>query len=446
MSHEAAQRRLEPTGVNDMTEGSAEPVLTVVLVGRSRLAARWAGERNVRLVRARDGLDALGELRSLASAGAVALVLEHDSIPPQDEEEFVAAARRVAPGAVILRAGRRGGNADAGIDGVIAETGGVDDVLREVLRARSGTMTRGPAAEGRAEGQMTVEPFGPERAGLRMLLSGGDVLGPAISRLREAFAPAQVRFVLAADSDARAAASEGESAVPVQHRDKVFGWLVGPAPNSADLDDAARWLALWIALQEQHAQLKTAALTDSLTGAWNRRYLDRFLAGAIARAHRQRRDVTLLLFDIDDFKTFNDRFGHVAGDEILREVVSLLRSVIRPSDRVCRVGGDEFAVVFDDPDGPRDAHSRHPSSIYDIALRFQKQIREHRFPKLGDEARGELTISGGLAAFPWDAHEATGLIEHADRLLLESKRLGKGVISIGPRRGDQGPRPPGGGV
>lgn len=440
MSHEAAQRHHEPTGVRDMSEGSAEPVLTVVLVGRSRLASRWAGERNVRLIRARDGLDALGELSSLEEAGAVALILEPGSIPPEDEEEFVAAVRRVAPAAVVLRTGEGVGSEAGRIDGVISESGSVDDVLREVLRARSGKASHVRTTGIRLSEGIPAEAFGAERAGLRMLLSGGDVLGPAIARLRQAFAPARVRLVLASDSGTHTA-GEGEAAVAVQHREKVFGWLIGPAQKATLLDDASRWLALWLALQEQHAQLKTAALTDPLTGAWNRRYLDRFLAGAIARAHRQRRDVTLLLFDIDNFKAFNDRFGHVAGDEILREVVSLLQSVIRPSDRVCRVGGDEFAVVFDDPDGRRDSHSRHPASIYDIAVRFQKQIREHRFPKLGEEARGALTISGGMAAYPWDSHDAIGLIEHADRLLLESKRQGKGVISIGPAGKGETPPP-----
>jgi diguanylate cyclase (GGDEF)-like protein len=220
--------------------------------------------------------------------------------------------------------------------------------------------------------------------------------------------------------------------VTIQHRGRTLGWLVGPDSIREQLEPAANWLALWLAVQEQHTTLKTAALTDALTGAWNRRYFDRFIESVLTRAKRRRNDVTLLLFDIDDFKSYNDRFGHSAGDEILREVVRLLGSVIRPTDRVCRIGGDEFAVVFDAPDGPRDPASRHPALIVEVARRFQQQIQEHRFPKLSQHASGPLSISAGLATFPWDAGDAEGLIEVADRHLLESKRQGKNRLTLGP--------------
>jgi len=208
--------------------------------------------------------------------------------------------------------------------------------------------------------------------------------------------------------------------------------LVARSTSDAALQAHARWLATWLALRGQHATLRNAAYTDALTGAWNRRYCDRFLARVLEEARKARRHVSVMVFDIDNFKMYNDRFGHDAGDEILRETVRLLRSMIRPSDRVCRVGGDEFAVIFYEPNGPRQEGSRHPDSVFAIARRFQQQVMQHRFPKLGAQARGSLTISGGLATYPWDGGTAEELLKRADTLAIESKRQGKGALTFGP--------------
>jgi len=194
-----------------------------------------------------------------------------------------------------------------------------------------------------------------------------------------------------------------------------------------------------LALEEQLVQLREPAFVDDLTGAWNRGFFRRRLPRVLESARAGRRDLTLMLYDIDDFKQYNDEFGHGAGDEILRETVKLLRSVIRPTDLVCRIGGDEFAVIFDDPrsstSGTRDVRrpgGHHPRTIAEIAQRFQRQVCEHRFPALTGGARRTLTISGGMATFPWDAGNAEELLESADRLLLESKRRGKNAMTLGP--------------
>jgi diguanylate cyclase (GGDEF)-like protein len=191
------------------------------------------------------------------------------------------------------------------------------------------------------------------------------------------------------------------------------------------------WMSAWAKLDAQHRELREAAFTDPLTGAWNRRYFNRFMEAALDQARRARRPLTLMVFDIDDFKKYNDTYGHAAGDEILTETVRLLTSVIRPSDRVCRVGGDEFAVIFYEPQGPRQADSTPPDSVYAIATRFQKQICGHRFPKLAQEAAGTLTISGGLATFPWDGSDAATLLDRADQLSMASKKQGKNALTFG---------------
>ncbi|MBY0309263.1 MAG: GGDEF domain-containing protein, partial [Phycisphaerales bacterium] len=120
-----------------------------------------------------------------------------------------------------------------------------------------------------------------------------------------------------------------------------------------------------------------------------------------------------------------------AGDLMLNETVRLLRSSVRSHDRVCRIGGDEFAVVFFEPEGPRAPGSKHPGTAQEAAARFRAAIEAHRFPRLAEQAVGRLTISGGLATFPWDGLTAEALLAKADGALLEAKRQGKNSIVIG---------------
>ncbi len=212
----------------------------------------------------------------------------------------------------------------------------------------------------------------------------------------------------------------------------MIGTLVTGMAAGRELAPWARWLGQWLTLDHAYRSYRAMAFRDDLTGSWNRRYFARFLGEVLPVAARRRRPVTVMVLDIDDFKRYNDEFGHEAGDVILRETVSLLNSVIRTCDRVCRIGGDEFAVVFADLDLPRAAGSNHPESVETIALRFQEQIRAMRFPKLGLEAPGTLSISAGLSSYPWDGLDACTLLRLADQRAIESKRKGKNHITFGP--------------
>ncbi|MCG8405990.1 MAG: GGDEF domain-containing protein [Phycisphaerales bacterium] len=172
-------------------------------------------------------------------------------------------------------------------------------------------------------------------------------------------------------------------------------------------------------------QWRQLALTDDLTGLPNRRRLMQFLDEKIAWAERENATVTVLLFDIDDFKRYNDSYGHEAGDEILTEVGRLFVQCSRKDDMVARLGGDEFVVVFWDPEGPRTVGSQHPEQVIDVLQRFRKALKGHRFTRLGPEATGRLTISGGIAHYPWQATKCMELIEAADRALFQAKEAGK---------------------
>ena len=212
-----------------------------------------------------------------------------------------------------------------------------------------------------------------------------------------------------------------------------FGYLHAPGPaTTAQLEPWAHWLAHWLTLGTQLGQLESMAMRDELTGAWNRRYFNRFLERILAHACEDRSQVTLLVFDIDDFKCYNDRYGHAAGDEILQESARLMQSFVRDHDVVARIGGEEVAVIFWDAEAKRRPDSAHPHSVRQAAQRFQAAICAHRFPKLLEEAPGTLTISGGLASFPWDGGTAADLLERADAMAMQSKQQGKNAITFGP--------------
>jgi len=205
------------------------------------------------------------------------------------------------------------------------------------------------------------------------------------------------------------------------------------------LAELSRHLAKMQVLQERSAGLQRLAITDDLTRLHNGRYFRLFLAQIIEKARVHRFPVTLFLFDIDNFKRYNDQYGHGAGDEILRQTAALMRRCVRDHDFVARISGDEFAVVFWEKDGPRQpreprpgaAASRNPQEPQQILDRFRRLLSSQDYPSIGPSGKGCLTISGGLAVFPYDAHDVAGLIDVADKqLMFGAKRAGRNSIHL----------------
>jgi GGDEF domain-containing protein len=195
-------------------------------------------------------------------------------------------------------------------------------------------------------------------------------------------------------------------------------------------------------LEDRHVRLQKLAITDDLTGLYNARYFRHFLTAIIEKAHTMRFPVTLLLFDIDGFKTYNDQFGHGMGDEILRQTASLIKRCVRDHDLVARLGGDEFAVVFWEKEGPRMPRdggksqppvppSRIPQTPKQMFQRFQRLLASPEYNILGATGKGQLTISAAMAVYPYDAADVAGLIEAADReLMFNAKVSGKNCLRL----------------
>lgn len=203
-------------------------------------------------------------------------------------------------------------------------------------------------------------------------------------------------------------------------------------------------------LESRIRNLEKLATEDDLTGLKNRRYIREFTKQIIEYAERENGRVTLLMFDIDDFKKYNDQYGHAAGDEILKQAAHLMQRCCRAHDVVGRIGGDEFAVVFwDDPsilkavieqskkNERRSIDSDHPHEAMVIAKRFVSELVKTPAPVgntdepgLGPDGTGVLTISGGLASYPRDGSTVQELFEQADKALLEAKRSGKNRIYL----------------
>jgi len=185
-----------------------------------------------------------------------------------------------------------------------------------------------------------------------------------------------------------------------------------------------------VATARRTESLHTLAITDHLTGTYNRRYFYHVTDRILAQTDKGKSPATLLLYDIDDFKRYNDTYGYAAGDDILRETATLMKQITRSQDIVARIGGDEFAVLFWEPGRPRSPDSRPPETAYVLADRFRQAVAAHNFESLGPEAVGALTISGGLANFPRDGRSCRELLRHADAAIKAAKASGKNGISL----------------
>jgi diguanylate cyclase (GGDEF)-like protein len=170
---------------------------------------------------------------------------------------------------------------------------------------------------------------------------------------------------------------------------------------------------------EYHEEIYRLMTTDGLTQLNNKRYFDEMLDREVARAKRYKRTFSLLVFDIDHFKAINDRFGHLAGDAILRQFGAVLLGRLRVNDILARIGGEEFALIT--PEVGLDGAT-------ELAGKINRLIASTRFEFEG--ARVEVTVSVGVAEWQTDFEDPMQLFRAADDKMFEAKRSGRNRVSF----------------
>lgn len=209
----------------------------------------------------------------------------------------------------------------------------------------------------------------------------------------------------------------GHIILPLKVMDRVTGVLSFICPAYFDMEDNHEKILLTISRQigivldnaQLHEKTKVLSLSDPLTGIANRRYLDLMLDKSIARAERFGEPLSVVMADIDYFKTFNDTYGHVAGDKLLSQIADIISRDIRQTDLVCRYGGEEFFIMLPDADL---SHASHTA----------ERIRKHV------EKQSKVTLSFGVACYRRGQENKEELINRADKAMYQAKQNGRNQV------------------
>lgn len=183
----------------------------------------------------------------------------------------------------------------------------------------------------------------------------------------------------------------------------------------------ARYTSIALENAELYQRLENLAIVDELTGVYNRRYFEDSLDREIKRALRYSHPLSLLMADIDFFKIYNDRNGHLAGDKVLQQVARVFKLNLRETDIISRYGGEEFTIILTET--PK---KEALTKAEEIRGKVEKEI----FPGERSQPQGSLTLSIGVASFPEDAKNKEELVKKADQALYKAKQEGRNRVAF----------------
>jgi diguanylate cyclase (GGDEF)-like protein len=219
--------------------------------------------------------------------------------------------------------------------------------------------------------------------------------------------------------------SEEVAIVPLKAKDKVNGIILADnfiTKKEITKDDLRMLIMLanqaGLAIENSQLYEKTVvrAHQDSLTNLWNHGYFQFLLQEELEKAKASKTPLSLMAIDMDDFKVYNDNFGHQAGDKILKDVAGILRNYSRQMDVVCRYGGEEFMIILP---------QTNKEEAFLIAERLRQIIEKYPFTHEEIMPHQTLTISVGLSTFPEDGTTPAQLLHYSDKTLYQAKRNGK---------------------
>ncbi len=214
----------------------------------------------------------------------------------------------------------------------------------------------------------------------------------------------------------------GVSVIPLMAQQQLLGYLLLKGCSTEGLEKAtilAHQLAMVIRRDRLYRQVESLAITDSLTGVHTRRYILERFREELLRARTQKIPIAFLMIDVDYFKHFNDQYGHLTGDQILRNVAGIIQENIREIDIVGRYGGEEFCVVLPDADG---------SGAQYVAERMRQAVEKTVVKAYDTKVR--LTVSIGVACYPADGKNVPELIDKADWALYRAKKMGRNKVCV----------------
>ena len=218
--------------------------------------------------------------------------------------------------------------------------------------------------------------------------------------------------------------------IPLSSQNEAFGLLHlrEPAGSPGRLVKLKQQLAVMLARHvelalanlELRETLRHQSIRDSLTGLYNRRYMEESLGREVARAARSRHPLGIIMIDLDHFKAFNDSFGHQAGDALLRELGTLLRTKIRTGDIACRYGGEEFTLIV--TEASPEAVRQRAEHLRELVSRLS--------PCHNGRVLGPVSVSLGVALFPEHGTAAADVLRAADRALYRAKSEGRNRVVV----------------